>query len=144
FPGVKWTHQKYSRWFADGKQALCRQAKLGLGTLYVFDNPNQWDRNLPEFRKLLKRHIRPSLTCSQNDFQFSYLEADGVRYLYVLNYNINQTCEGEFSVPGSVKVTDLSLASPQVLSVTKRNGRTVFRTKLAPSALALFKIETVK
>ena len=144
FPGVKWTHQKYSRWFADGKQALCRQAKLGLGTLYVFDNPNQWDTNLPEFRKLLKRYIQPSLTCSQNDFQFSYLEADGARYLYVLNYNINQTCEGEFSVPGSVKVTDLSLASPQVLSVTKRKGRTVFRTKLAPSALALFKIEAAQ
>ncbi|MBR4666017.1 MAG: beta-galactosidase, partial [Lentisphaeria bacterium] len=144
FPGVKWTHRKYSKWFADGKTALCRQAKLGQGTLYVFDNPNQWDANLTEFQKILKRHIRPSLTCSQNDFQFSYREADGVRYLYVLNYNIDQTREGEFSVPGSVKVTDISLAAPQVLSVTERNGHTSFRTKLAPAALALFKIETVK
>ena len=131
--------------FSNGERvAACPKFYLLLINCKNPFSPNQWDANLPEFQKILKRHIRPSLTCSQNDFQFSYREADGVRYLYVLNYNIDRTREGEFSVPGSVKVTDMSLVSPQVLSVTERNGYTCFRTKLAPAELALFKIETVK
>lgn len=144
FPGVKWTHENFQQWSADGKKEDCFSASLGKGFLYVFPAPTQFENNKKRFLALLKKHIDPVIVTTQNDFQYSFRERNGVKYLYVLNYSIEGNREGEFSLKGHWSVKDISLPDQQKVKSEFRNGRTIFHLRLTPSELALLEISEQK
>ncbi len=144
FPGVKWTHENFLQWSADGRKQDCFTAPLGKGFLYVFASPTRFENDKKQFLSLLKKHGDPVILTSQNDFQYSLREKNGVKYLYVLNYSIDGSREGEFSLKGNSSVKDVSLPCKQEVKSEFRNGRTTFRIRLAPSELALLEITEQK
>ena len=139
-PGVKWTHQNFNKWFADGKYKSRYDTPLGKGRLVIFPTPTQFKANKKDFLALMKKHIKEQIHTSCPDFQYSLRERDGVKYLYVLNYSIDEAKEGEFSIKGNYEVEDISLPEPTAVPAERKDGRTIFKTKLAPVELALCKI----
>ena len=140
FPGIKWEHEHYSRWTGGKNSMEYYSAPLGKGRIYVFPSPMQFENCRKRFLALLKQHVNPAITCSQNDFQYSFRERNALKYLYVLNYSIDSAKEGEFSLNGRYRVTDISLPEKQNVRTELRKGRTSFKTRLAPAELALFEI----
>ncbi|OQA74328.1 MAG: hypothetical protein BWY31_04789 [Lentisphaerae bacterium ADurb.Bin242] len=144
FPGVKWTHENFLQWSADGRKEDCFGAPFGKGFLYVFAAPTRFEDNKKSFLSLLKKHMDPVILTDQNDFQYSLREKDGVNYLYVLNYSIEGVREGKFSVKGNYAVKDISLPHGQKVRSEFRDGLTIFHLRLAPSELALLEIAKPK
>ena len=140
FPGVKWTHNNYATWYANNKTQTYWQGKLGKGTIYVFNAPANFNGNSAKFLALMKQHINPRITCSNNKIQHSYLEYNGCKYLYVLNSSISSTETAEISLAGKFAVTDIGMPESQKVPAVSKNGRTVFKTRLAPSEMTLLKL----
>ena len=140
FPGVKWSHKNYTRWFADGKTQQLWTAKLGKGTLYIFPEPSNYEGNKAQFATFMKKHIDPKITCSKNNFQYSYLEYKGKRFLYLLNSSLDKTSTAELSLSGKYDISDIGMPEKQKVSAVYKDGRTWFKIRLAPAGMTLLEI----
>lgn len=138
FPGVKWTTGNYTSWKANGKKQQYWTKKLGKGTLYLFADSMNFDGNCAEFISIFNKHNKPVITCSNLNFQYALREKDGKRYLYLLNYDMDKAQTAEIALAGKYTVTDISIPGNQIVKSEYRNGKTIFKVRLAPVEMALF------
>ena len=130
----------FDRWFADGKTQQLWTAKLGKGTLYIFPEPSNYEGNKAQFATFMKKHIDPKITCSKNNFQYSYLEYKGKRFLYLLNSSLDKTSTAELSLSGKYDISDIGMPEKQKVSAVYKDGRTWFKIRLAPAGMTLLEI----
>ncbi len=140
YPNAKWTTQNYTSWMMNGKKQTFWIAKLGKGTLYLFSESMNFDGNAEEVISIFNKHNKPVITCSDLNIQYSLREKDDKRYLYLLNYDMDKTRTAELSVTGKYNVTDISIPGKQIVKTEYRNGRTIFKIRLAPVEMALLEL----
>jgi hypothetical protein len=135
--------EKDGRWalevgepFFSGGGAKAWRSGYGRGKVIVFDGTTM------DMFNLLPEYTEKSFGSDNPEIQFCMREKDGVKYLYALNWSVDKTEEAEIFIKGGFNsVIDEGLEVKMEVPVYKKNGRTYFKTKLAPAGLTLFKIE---
>ena len=111
-------------------------ADYGKGAVIVFDNMNK------HMFELMPSYVEKRFGGDNPMIQYCMREQDGVKYLYVLNWSVDRAedvavfLEGHFGA-----VVDEGLQLPMKVPHYEKDGKTFFRTRLAPAAITLFCIK---
>jgi hypothetical protein len=139
--GAEWTNAE-GRWTlgsvatlhaANGVKAW--KTRYGKGTVMVFDGIAE------EMFDLMPSHVEQRLGSDNPQLHLCMRQEGGTKYLYVLNWSVDRTEEATIFVKGGYgAVVDEGLQLPMKVPHCEKGGKTRFRTRLAPAALALFRI----
>lgn len=113
------------------EEKIAWQCTFGKGKVMFLPKP---PRNVAEFQA---KHREKVFGSENGNLQFRLCGKDGKRYLFAVNWaETPQTAE--IFVPGRQTVADAGLPVPEPVKTRFENGKTRFRTRLAPGAGTVF------
>lgn len=112
-------------------------ADYGKGKIIVFD---QFDAQTLD---TLSDHVKQRVGCNDPDIQLCLREKDGVKHLYALNWSVDEPKDVEIFVKGRFEsIIDEGLQLPLEVPFSESDGKTFFKTRLAPAGVTLFRLST--
>ncbi len=132
--GGRWTLEGVQPFYEEGGVKAWKTA-YGSGQVIVFDNITD------KMFDIMDEYADKRFGSDNPEIQFNMREKDGVKYLYALNWSVYEAEEAEIFIKGAYSsIVDAGLQLPMEIPSYEKDGKTYFRTGLAPAGVTLFRI----